>query len=234
MLLLGFLPEQGQLLRKLLYICHCADEGSRYGTAPSSTKTFKGRRVGCSWEPTKALALLPNFHEARGRLRLRRILVLRSATLTNRLLIVRHFWVLVGASPELLVQVLPKPPFEVGPQRRVVEHNEFARCLDSLLQGLRASFNHPYLRRQECRPLRKIKKRQRVWIALWRWSLYQRLRLVSASVFETAIWKKMFGTLRFLTTLRASPFPYGGSGKGDRQPDSGRSSPQAAMPAQPR
>eukprot|EP00971_Amphidinium_carterae_P060961 1206561-Amphidinium_carterae.1 len=90
-----------------------------------------------------------------------RILVLLSMTLTNRLLTgweavsksVRHFWVLVAAAgasacpealPELPAEVLPKPPFEVGPQNRVVEFAEFARCLDCLRQEgrFRATFNY--------------------------------------------------------------------------------------------
>eukprot|EP00971_Amphidinium_carterae_P199925 3967974-Amphidinium_carterae.1 len=48
-------------------------------------------------------------------------------------------------------EVLPYPPFEVGPHKCVVEYNDFARRLVCFRH---TSFNYSYLRRLECRPLR--------------------------------------------------------------------------------
>eukprot|EP00971_Amphidinium_carterae_P032838 646396-Amphidinium_carterae.2 len=59
---------------------------------------------------------------------------------------------------ELPAEVLPKLAFEVGPHKRVVEYNYFACCLVCFRQmgRLTKSFNYSYLRRQECRPLKKV------------------------------------------------------------------------------
>eukprot|EP00971_Amphidinium_carterae_P079319 1569287-Amphidinium_carterae.1 len=52
---------------------------------------------------------------------------------------------------------LPQAPHVEGPHRRVVTFNTFARCLDCHRQTgkVHGKFNFPYLRRQECRPLKK-------------------------------------------------------------------------------
>eukprot|EP00971_Amphidinium_carterae_P301802 5996057-Amphidinium_carterae.1 len=67
--------------------------------------------------------------------------------------------------PALPAEVLPKPPFEVGPHKKVIEFTDFARCLACLRQvgRFRASFNYPYL--TECYLLKK-RKAQRVDRAL--------------------------------------------------------------------
>eukprot|EP00971_Amphidinium_carterae_P219043 4348031-Amphidinium_carterae.1 len=50
-------------------------------------------------------------------------------------------------------------PFEVGPDRKVVEHESFAQCLDCSGQvGFHTGggkFNYHYPKGQDCRPLRK-------------------------------------------------------------------------------
>eukprot|EP00971_Amphidinium_carterae_P157215 3116723-Amphidinium_carterae.1 len=52
---------------------------------------------------------------------------------------------------------LLQAPHVEGPHRRAVTFNTFARCLDCHRQTgkERGKFNFPYLRRQECRPLKK-------------------------------------------------------------------------------
>eukprot|EP00971_Amphidinium_carterae_P225273 4468298-Amphidinium_carterae.1 len=53
--------------------------------------------------------------------------------------------------------MLPKAPHEVVPHKRVVEYNDFAHCLVCFRQTgkVKGRFNYSYLKRQECRPLRK-------------------------------------------------------------------------------
>eukprot|EP00971_Amphidinium_carterae_P158345 3139011-Amphidinium_carterae.1 len=59
--------------------------------------------------------------------------------------------------------MFPRAPCEVGPHKRVVEYDEFVRCLDCCRQTgkVRGKFNYSYLKRQECWQLSKVFKQLR-------------------------------------------------------------------------
>eukprot|EP00971_Amphidinium_carterae_P140629 2786922-Amphidinium_carterae.1 len=65
----------------------------------------------------------------------------------------------VEPDPPLVLpaEMLPKALYEDGPCKRVVEYNEFVRCLVCFRQTgkVKGKFNYSYLKRKECRPFRK-------------------------------------------------------------------------------
>eukprot|EP00971_Amphidinium_carterae_P230339 4571272-Amphidinium_carterae.1 len=66
--------------------------------------------------------------------------------------------------------VFPEAPFQLGPHQRVVRHAIFLRCLNCGRQAgkVKGEYNFFYLKRQDCRQLKrkKVKVRPAGFLAL--------------------------------------------------------------------